>query len=222
MFAQFVFRLFLVVTLFAVVTPDFADSAPKKTYKEEPCTPENVNTRDQYGNTRLIIAVMNGTLEEVRKILQIEGVDVNACALDSKDSPLHIAVKKGNLEITEALLAKSEICLNSQNNDLKKPIYYAVSHNYDEILKELIEKINQAPDIDLKKEINEKDAEGNTLLHIAAKKGYTSAVTQLLAIGVNTTIVNNAGKTASDIARDNGYNQTADIIDCYEGTKTIS
>ncbi|XP_076672885.1 uncharacterized protein LOC143371523 [Andrena cerasifolii] len=62
----------------------------------------NVNTRDNYGRTKLHYAVDSDNINAVKILIQ-NGGDVTQ-ASNKGNTPLHIAVSKGNKEMTEVLL----------------------------------------------------------------------------------------------------------------------
>lgn len=56
------------------------------------------------------------------------------------------------------------------------------------------------------------ECNGDTPLHSAAKNGYFGIVKLLLEAGVNRSILNEKNKTAYDLALENGFSDTADIL----------
>lgn len=70
--------------------------------------------------------------------------------------------------------------------------------------------------------VNEKDYNGDTPLHLAARRGYLSCVKALLkSPRIDTKITNDAGKTPYEVARDNNNDECADIIYKDNGTGSI-
>lgn len=60
--------------------------------------------------------------------------------------------------------------------------------------------------------IDKKDANGNTALIIATEKGNVSLVKILINMGADTTITNNAGQTAEDIAKSNKATDILNVL----------
>jgi hypothetical protein len=102
------------------------------------------------GNTLLHYAVLKGTAENVKKVLNFKGCD-DKCLLSvnkEKQTALHLAVQKGDLDIVKALLAK-EAELNQptfakaintaaiKDGNGKTPVNLAITKKNKEILTEL-------------------------------------------------------------------------------------
>lgn len=82
-------------------------------------------------------------------------------------------------------------------------LHVAAYHGHINIVKYLLE---NDPDL-----ANMTNPQGETALHYAAKQGYENIVSLLLKFGC-TNIENNAGKTASQLAENNGYYVIAKLI----------
>uniref|UniRef100_A0A1X7USM4 Uncharacterized protein n=1 Tax=Amphimedon queenslandica TaxID=400682 RepID=A0A1X7USM4_AMPQE len=120
------------------------------------------------------------------------------CINESNETPLHLAAKKGHLEIVEILLAKGANATYSSTDKNKwSPLDVAVKEGHEKIAKLLVEKgcpvtntamkfatqaglistikfVIENNDIDLAECVDEND--GRTLLHHAAEYGYTDVV----------------------------------------------
>jgi ankyrin repeat protein len=55
--------------------------------------------------------------------------------------------------------------------------------------------------------------DGNTALHRAAAAGHTEAVSLLIALGANTQVKNNAGRTPGEMARAGGHEAVAHALE---------
>ncbi|KAL1528777.1 hypothetical protein AB1Y20_010104 [Prymnesium parvum] len=62
------------------------------------------------------------------------------------------------------------------------------------------------------------DEEGNTALHLAAKRGLADAAQVLVAAGANLGLLNSKGETAADLAESFGHSQLSSLITSYGGT----
>jgi ankyrin repeat protein len=72
----------------------------------------------------LVHAVLNGNLEEVEKILEIDPEAV--CCLDAEGrSPLHAAAFMGYQDIVEILITKGNARVNSKDNQWLTPLHRA-------------------------------------------------------------------------------------------------
>ncbi|XP_047339712.1 ankyrin repeat-containing protein ITN1-like [Impatiens glandulifera] len=119
--------------------------------------------------------------------------------LDSRSwSPFHVAAVKGHMNVLEKLLPHS-LCVARVNTDHGDTILHlCVKHDSLNALKFIIKNIKDS------EFANRKDAEGNTILHVAVMLGYTECVRHLLNKKIVDLSSRNAnGNTALDIAHNN-------------------
>ena len=129
----------------------------------------DVNARDEFGNTPLIVAAANKRLNVVNFLLTEEVVNINALN-EGKISALHYAVCIGNVEIAKALADRADV--NALCGEVKfSALHIAAEKNNADIAKILIEK---NANIDLV------DDKGNAPIHIAANNGNAGIVELLL------------------------------------------
>jgi len=101
---------------------------------------------------------------------------------------LFAAIKSRDLKkVKAAFQAHAEV--NARNASNNTPLIEAVRQGYGvyPIIKEIIA---------YKPDVNLKDTDGNTVLHIAAQDGDTKLITKLIVAGVHIDEKNNEGKTA--------------------------
>lgn len=145
------------------------------------------------GGTILEDALSRSASLEVVKCLVENGLPINAQDIDG-DTPLHIAVSKGNLAIIEYLL-KQGAKLSLTNKQGETALHWAV-HNL-----KVFEKIKLL----LKNgaDINAQDELGNTLLHlVSVEPGLKLSVLEYVLDypGINIYQQNKAGETALSLA----------------------
>ncbi|MCL4639950.1 MULTISPECIES: ankyrin repeat domain-containing protein [Olivibacter] len=117
---------------------------------------------------------------------------------------LGMATHFGNIEIVRYLLLKgADPNLASQNGYQVYPLHAAISANFDDIAKMLVE---------AGAEVNVLQAARTTPLHIAAQNGNIEMLILLLENGALVDIKNDFGKTAADLAADKGYIEIAKIL----------
>jgi ankyrin repeat protein len=122
--------------------------------------------------TALITAVLEGKTKLVTKLLETEGIDVNA--KDSNgDTALHCAVWQRNVPLLEMLLKVDGIEVNAQNEKGATILHYAVLKEDIELLRRLL----QVKDI--KDLLNHND---ESALSLAVEKKNIAAVKELLKI----------------------------------------
>ncbi|XP_022687869.1 transient receptor potential cation channel subfamily A member 1 homolog [Varroa jacobsoni] len=144
-----------------------------------------VNARSQKGVTPMHMASENGYADIVRK-LQASGALIDALSL-SKKTPLHLAASKGQLDVTALLvdLGSDMYALDSQG---QTPMMLAIENDHSEIVKLFL---RRKPDL-----ATMSNAKGFTCAHIAAMKGSTSVIKELMKF--NKSIVTSAKNKTTD------------------------
>ncbi|MHB9147942.1 MAG: ankyrin repeat domain-containing protein [Candidatus Amoebophilus sp.] len=122
--------------------------------------------------------------------LLAKGANVNAVDYESQ-SPLHLAVIKGNKEIVETLVAKGAN-INAKNNDGATPLYKAIVSGNQAIIEVLLAAEALS--------VNATDDIGNTPLHYAALVGSKITIEKLVAKEANVNVKNNDGDTPLHLA----------------------
>lgn len=154
----------------------------------------------RYNN--LVMAVENENLEEV-KVRVGMGERVNARDKGyNKNSPLHVAVENGNVEIAEFLLAHGAKT-GSKNADKRTPLMMLDEDAAPKLVNLLLlygAKINLA------------DKEGNTALIFAAEYASNEVVQTLINAGANINASNKKGETALMRAAENGELENVKLL----------
>jgi len=151
---------------------------------------------------RMVLAVEKGDLEEV-KVRVAMGERVN-----SKDknyggnSPLHVAVEYGNVEIAQFLLS-SGAKINSKNSEKQTPLMMLDDDATPELVNLLISHGAK---------INFVDKQGNTALMLAAEYAAPEVLQALISAGANVNAVNKKGRTALMAAADGGELENVKLL----------
>jgi len=117
---------------------------------------------------------------------------------------LGLACYFGKEEVARYLVLKgAEINLPSNNGFNVFPLHSAVVGNFTSVSKMLIE--NGA-------EVNVMQKSGLTPLHSAAQNGNIELIILLLEKGADVSVRMEGGKLASDLAKEKGYNEIAEIL----------
>ena len=159
-----------------------------------------VNSRNRLGESALIIVLKKDRVDLARVLLDA-GADVNQAAINGV-TPLMTAAYGGHTEIARTLVAKgADIAVVDRLK--KNAIIYAAGEGRSDIVKLLLDK-----GVDP----NAAYANDLTALMWAAGYGRTETVKMLLAAGAKTSLKDNRGKTAADIARDAKHDETAQLL----------
>ena len=122
---------------------------------------------------------------------------------------LHLSCDYGRKEIVEYLISHPKINVNKEERDGETPLYRACWNGKDEIVKILLkdERVN----------VNKESKDGQTPLHSACWNGKEEIVKILFASGreIDTTKKPNTKTTAAEIARKEGEEQIAKLVDEY-------
>ncbi|KAJ1482573.1 ankyrin repeat-containing domain protein [Baffinella frigidus] len=92
----------------------------------------------------LLFAAAGGDLDEVKRLIA-EGADVNAPTRKKGEAPLHVAVKRGHLEVVKALLQADAVLLeagadvNMQRRNMDTPLLIAAHRSKVDVLNELLD-----------------------------------------------------------------------------------
>ena len=157
----------------------------------------DVNIKDNEGKTPLDIAFEKGFVRCVFSLLK--GRELSG---DEKNRLLLVAVKKGNLEDVKFLIKKGADPMAKVNFSI--PFFKAAVVGKLTIVKYFIE--------GLKYDVNEKDKDGDTLLHGAAMSGRSNVVEYLISKGVDVNEVDSEGKTPLHLAVEEEISVVEDLI----------
>jgi len=157
----------------------------------------NVNKKTKFGETALTLNI--GFVKrdkEIVKILLDAGADPNIVYVNSM-TPLLYAASSNDNDIVE-LLVDAGADVNAKNRDGTNAFMYGTPDILNILAKGNID-------------INFKDEEGKTYLHLAAERGLVPAVELLLEKGANPDI-KDYGKTPDYYSTQNGYTDITDMI----------
>jgi ankyrin repeat protein len=148
--------------------------------------------------TLLHIAAYKGYLDIVKYLVENE-VDANPKAANGI-TPLHLAAQQGHKEIVQYLL-DHEASITARTEKGQTPFALAVQQNQKEVVDLLIglQKENK-----ISKVTEEKDNDGNTVLHLAATANNVPIFRELLSIYPEPNVQDYDGRTPLHLACGNG------------------
>ena len=148
---------------------------------------DNLFLSDSDGNTPLHIAVSESVDSEILEYLLKEGYSADRRNSEGT-TPLLLAVKKGNTEVTEIFLRRGADPFIT-NNSGENAVSYAIKENQN-----ILQTIAMIAG-------SKQDVSGDTVLHYAARIANKETIEALIKIGVDPTIKNVSGETAADVAK---------------------
>ena len=154
----------------------------------------NPRAEDDEGKRPIYHAVESGSPELVKLLIALKSYS----SFDDIFSTLHLAARRGNVEIMEALV-KAGAKVDRMGNDRQTPLHEAVANPTSTALENVKFLIAHGA------RVNARDKYNNTPLHAALEAGPTEATLEaakfLLANGANPNIKNIFGQTPLDNAK---------------------
>lgn len=164
----------------------------------------NRRAQDAKGRTAFFVAAEQGSTKILRQLL--EGTDFSALdvATETKETPLIAAARHGHQQLVKEFIEAKEIGvhqLRAADSTACTIASWSVYHGHLDNLKLLATK---APEM-----LDEKHADGDGLLHIAARQGHLAVVEYLvLEAKADASVRNNKGETAAWLVVKNFASET--------------
>ncbi|SBO31577.1 Ankyrin repeats (3 copies) [Anaplasma phagocytophilum] len=164
----------------------------------------NIGSRDEQGNPALHLALVNANSRKIAKVLIKAGA--NTEQLDSHGrTSLHVAAAVGDgAQFKVVAKASPEKCFSSYSYTGDTPLHEALASrevtekSFLKMLKEIKGQVSPECFLDV---INARQlASGESLLHMAAARGYGKTCKILVNAGAEVSIVDIEGKTPADVA----------------------
>jgi ankyrin repeat protein len=156
------------------------------------------NTRDEHGQTGLLIALREPSPKVIQVLL--DSPQTNVELRNAKDeSPLMMAALKGQQDLVTKLIARDA----DVNKPGWAPLHYAATNGHVTVMKQLLD--NHAF-------IDAQSPNGTTPLMMAAMYGSAAAVQLLLDEGADTQMKNDQGMTAADFAQRAGRSDAVRML----------
>lgn len=161
-----------------------------------------VNTTDAKGRTPLHAAAFSDHVECVSLLLS-HGAQANAVDTHTRRTPLMMAALNGQTNAVEVLVSSTKADLALQDTDRDTVLHLACSKGHETSALLILEKIND------RNLINCTNVALQTPLHVAARKGLTVVVQELLGKGASVLAVDENGYTPALACAPN-----RDVADC--------
>ncbi|XP_021277253.1 ankyrin repeat-containing protein At5g02620-like [Herrania umbratica] len=156
--------------------------------------PELASELDSHGCSALHLAAAKGHLEIVKELVR---VDPEMCMVRNQDgkTPLHLAAIKGRVKVVRELVRGRPESAQVVTERDETALHLCVGSNRLLGLKSLVEEIGKDDDV----LVNQKDCDGNTVLHIAVAKKQIEITKFLLTVpGLDINAINKNGFTVLD------------------------
>lgn len=167
----------------------------------------------------LVDAALNGELEQVKMLIEKEGVDINAKESEIGATALLVASVKGHLEIVQYLINKGAD-INAKGDKVVTALMGASAAGHLAVVKALVEgKKGLLSMFSKGADINAKDNDGITALMGASMKGHLEVVKYLINKGVDVNAVASIEikgvvlyRTALDVAKIGKHHKIAEVL----------
>jgi ankyrin repeat protein len=177
----------------------------------------------------LSLACLNGEISDVAKIIA-KGANVRS--ISYCNTALFDAISIGKYELVDLLLKKGADPNRVNPITDETPLWMAIDNSNDSITKKLIESGASLSSVSLNEIVSQSDdtgkielalgcgididsvdyETGRSALHVAVMYGYIDTVNFLLEKGANANIVDNWGKTPTDLAKTNSHIEIEKLI----------
>ncbi|XP_067669979.1 ankyrin-3-like [Haliotis asinina] len=162
----------------------------------------NLDTRNQYGRTPVMVAARMGHVSVVDLLLR-RGADVSLVN-DDGDNLLHVACSGGHLEMVEYVVLRDLVEINSREHLGITPLMMAAKNGHIKVFDFLV-----SEECDL----SVLTVNGDNVLHVACSGGDEKMVNHIIQMDiVDVTARNHFGCTAAMVAREQGYQSLADSM----------
>ncbi|WP_264705088.1 ankyrin repeat domain-containing protein [Wolbachia endosymbiont (group A) of Gymnosoma rotundatum] len=178
----------------------------------------------EYCKSSLHLAARLGNLEAVKDLLG-KGANVNA-QNDTRETPLHVAAKKGHKDVVEALLNVNGINVNAQDKYDSTPLHRAAKEVHKDVVEALLDK---GANVDAEDENGDTPFDLTTNQDIqtllqntdelleAAKSGNINEVNRLISEGASVNATDQNGNTPLHWAAKNGHEEVVESLLGKEG-----
>lgn len=157
------------------------------------------NRRTRMGDTALHLAA-GGRHDQLQVVRLLLAAGCNPEAPNGREeTPLHVALLHDHRG-TAKLLLEAGANIGAPDRMLQTPLHLAAARDSQDIIRMALEQDDQ--------HLNARDANGETALHAAARRGHNMCVRLLLDAGADATIADARGKSPLEAATIGGFVET--------------
>ena len=153
-----------------------------------------INKSDIFGNTAILYAAYRGNILIVRSLIEC-GADINITSKKGLNV-LHMAAQGNNPNLIIYFKMKYNISVLSQDAQGNTPLHWACYNSSEEAINFLLSYMTD------KNDINIKNKDGKTPLHISILTEKPSLIKKLIKRGADINIKDKEGKTPIDLAQE--------------------
>ena len=173
------------------------------------------NFVDKENRSSLHIAAINDRRDFIKYLIQIDEIDVNSKDKYGK-TPLHYAIENRRDESAKILVVCEKVALDITTDTMQTILHTAAAKNFDTFIKFLSIYLKEHPSRNPSRMVNidMKDRNGKTAIHIAAQKGMEAALKALLQFNpsFDINLQDNDGRTALHWAASTGRENTVKFL----------
>lgn len=150
-----------------------------------------VNGRSQ---NAVMLAIVCGRDGILKLVSHINGAAVRAAINDQDmdgDTALHLAIRHGDVRMAEWLIQAGASC-SAKDSDGKNAVMLAIACGKEDVLEMMIRTNADG----VRACFDDRDHRGNTVLHLAIKRGMAAAARRLIGSGASCSAVNDDGRNA--------------------------
>ena len=159
-----------------------------------------INKSDIFGNTAILYAAYRGNILIVRSLIEC-GADINITSKKGLNV-LHMAAQGNNPNLIIYFKMKYNISVLSQDAQGNTPLHWACYNSSEEAINFLLSYMTD------KNDINIKNKDGKTPLHISILTEKPSLIKKLIKRGADINIKDKEGKTPIDLAQEIAGNES--------------
>ena len=163
---------------------------------------EDVNARNDQGNTPLCYAAVSGSVEVALLLIEQFGCDTNVVGYLGK-SVLHYACQGGSLKLVQSLIQEHHANVTTRDKNSYTPLHTAAYYGMADIALFLIDQFGC--------DIHAKGYEGQSLLHCACEGGSVRLVQSLLHT-ISVLSIDNEGNTPLHTCSSHGRAQCVEAL----------